>query len=132
MTDLQQGILVSELADGARIAGRVGEDDVLLVRKGDEFFALDAFCTHYHGPLADGAVVGETIRCPWHHACFDLRTGSAAGAPAMRPLRVFTTVVEGERVRVLPDARTVTADKVAGPEHIVIVGAGAAGSFAAA
>jgi apoptosis-inducing factor 3 len=133
--DLQQGVRVSDLADGGMLAGHVGEESVLLVRKGDELFALDAFCTHYHGPLAEGALVGETIRCPWHHACFSLRTGSAVAAPAMRPLRVFRTVREGDLVRVLPDPSAVTTKSVAtvaGREHVVIVGAGAAGSFAAA
>jgi NADPH-dependent 2,4-dienoyl-CoA reductase/sulfur reductase-like enzyme/nitrite reductase/ring-hydroxylating ferredoxin subunit len=133
--DLQHGIAVSTLADGGMISGHVGEEAVLLVRKGDEFFALDAVCTHYGGPLAEGALVGETIRCPWHHACFNLRTGSAVAAPAMRPLRVFSTVIEGDVVRVRSDARLFTAPATAtaaGREHIVIIGAGAAGSFAAA
>lgn len=132
--DLQQGIGVDEIADGAMIAGTVGEDAVLLARRGDDFFALDAHCTHYHGPLAGGALVGETLRCPWHHACFDLRTGSATGAPAMKPLRVFTVVREGDRVRVLPDARVIASvarDPAADREHVVIIGGGAAGSFAA-
>jgi NADPH-dependent 2,4-dienoyl-CoA reductase/sulfur reductase-like enzyme/nitrite reductase/ring-hydroxylating ferredoxin subunit len=130
--DLQQGVATSTLADGAMIAGHVGDEAVVLVRKGDEFFALDAVCTHYGGPLVDGALVGETIRCPWHHACFKLRTGSAVAAPAMRPLRVFSVVRDGDLIRVKSDARLVreTASE-AGGEHIVIIGAGAAGSFAA-
>ena len=132
--DLRQGIALSILADGGMIAGHVGEDAVVLVRKGAEFFALDAVCTHYGGPLADGALVGETIRCPWHHACFNLRTGSAVAAPAMRSLRVFSTVIDGDVVRVRSDARLVApaTATAAGREHIVIIGAGAAGSFAAA
>ena len=133
--DLQQGVAVSDLADGGMIAGHVGEDAVLLVRKGDQFFALDAVCTHYGALLADGALVGETIRCPWHHACFSLRTGSAVAAPAMRPLRVFSAVRDGDIVRVKSDAHLVPAQAMArsaGCNHVVIVGAGAAGSFAAA
>ncbi|HET8774831.1 MAG TPA: FAD-dependent oxidoreductase [Thermoanaerobaculia bacterium] len=133
--DLQEGVRVDDVADGGMIAGRVGDEAVLLARKGEDFFALDAHCTHYHGPLAEGLIVGDTLRCPWHHACFELRTGSALGAPAMRPLKVYSTVREGDVVRVLPDARVVPAEPVrapAAPEHVVIVGAGAAGSFAAA
>jgi NADPH-dependent 2,4-dienoyl-CoA reductase/sulfur reductase-like enzyme/nitrite reductase/ring-hydroxylating ferredoxin subunit len=132
--DLEEGIRVDDLADGGMIAGHVGDAAVLLARRGEELFALDAFCTHYHGPLAEGLILGETLRCPWHHACFDLRTGSAVGAPAMRPLRVYSIVREGDVVRVLP-ARAVPAAKAAtaaGREHVVIAGAGAAGSFAAA
>ena len=131
--DLQQGIRLSDLADGGMLAGHVGEDAVVLVRKGDDCFALDAFCTHYHGPLAEGLVVGDTIRCPWHHACFELRTGNAAGAPAMRPLRVYTTVRDGDVIRVLTGGQTAASPApVADSMHIVIAGAGAAGSFAAA
>ena len=129
--DLQAGLRTSEFADGGMIAGHVGDDPVLLARKGDDFFALDAFCTHYHGPLAEGLIVGETVRCPWHHACFDLRTGSAVGAPAMRPLRVYSTVRDGDVVRVVADARNIANPQASDPAHILIIGAGAAGSFAA-
>src|SRR5689334_1176082 len=79
--DLAQGIASADLAEGAMLAGHVGEDAVLLVRRGGKASALSAHCTHYHGPLADGLVVGDTIRCPWHHACFSLATGEALAAP---------------------------------------------------
>jgi apoptosis-inducing factor 3 len=140
-------IRVDELQDGGMIAGKVGEDDVLLARRGDEYFALDAHCTHWHGPLAEGVMVGDTVRCPWHHACFDLRTGVAIAAPAMRPLRTFEVERDGDVIKVSSVAQSrgravsqqnpITAqpsdratDDTA-PQHIVILGAGSAGSFAA-
>jgi nitrite reductase/ring-hydroxylating ferredoxin subunit len=85
--DLTRGVAVTEFADG-KLLGHVGDDAVLLVRIGEDVFAIDAHCSHYHGPLAEGLVVGDTIRCPWHHACFNLRSGEAACAPATFPLNV--------------------------------------------
>ncbi len=73
--DLAQGIPVDHLSDGHMLAGHVGEEAVLLARRGDEFFAIGATCSHYGGPLAEGLMVEDTVRCPWHHACFSLRTG---------------------------------------------------------
>jgi NADPH-dependent 2,4-dienoyl-CoA reductase/sulfur reductase-like enzyme/nitrite reductase/ring-hydroxylating ferredoxin subunit len=131
--DLSQGIALSEFS-GATLLGHVGDEDVLLVRSGSEVFAIDAHCSHYHGPLAEGLVDGESIRCPWHHACFDLRTGEATRAPALNPLAVWKVEHEGERIfvrqkREQPRPRVKGA--VDAPGRIVIVGGGAAG-FAAA
>src|SRR6185295_400471 len=76
--DLSKGISLSEFA-GEMLLGHVGDDEVLLLRSGSEIFAIGAHCSHYHGPLAEGLVTGEGIRCPWHHACFDLRTARLQG-----------------------------------------------------
>jgi nitrite reductase/ring-hydroxylating ferredoxin subunit len=92
--DLTQGVPASSLADGGLLVGHVGEDSVLLARRGDEFFAVGATCTHYGGPLAEGLVVDDTVRCPWHHACFSLRTGEALHAPAFSPIACWSTEVE--------------------------------------
>src|SRR5690242_7253695 len=133
--DLAQGVVVETLADGQMIGGHVGDDSVLLARRGDDFFAIGATCTHYNGPLAEGLLVDDTVRCPWHHACFSLRTGEALHAPALTAVACWTTeardgkVYVREKVERAPRVRvTPTRDA---PRTIVIVGGGAAG-FAAA
>ena len=131
--DLTKGVASADF-NGATLLGHVGDQDVLLVRSGSEIFAIDAHCSHYHGPLADGLVVGDSIRCPWHHACFDLRTGEATRAPALNALSVWQVEHEGDRIfvrrkREQPKPRG--KGPVDAPGKIVIVGGGAAG-FAAA
>src|SRR5215472_3629512 len=131
--DLSQGVAIADLA-GGKLLGHVGDEDVLLVQSGGEIFAVGAHCTHYHGPLAEGLVVGETVRCPWHHACLDLRTGEAARAPALSPISCWNVERRDGRVFVKeksaqPKPRGKTAKSDA-PQGIVI-GGGAAG-FAAA
>src|SRR5882757_609869 len=95
--DLSLGVARAEFS-GATLLGHVGDEEVLLVRSGSEIFAIDAHCSHYHGPLAEGLVTGESIRCPWHHACFDLRTGEAARAPALNSLVVWQVEREANRI----------------------------------
>ena len=131
--DLAHGIALS-MFTGQILLGHVGDQDVLLVRSGTDIFAIEAHCSHYHGPLADGLVVAESIRCPWHHACFDLRTGEATRAPAFSPLAVWQVDHEGDHIFVRrkgdrPKSRG--RRPVGAPDKIVIVGGGAAG-FAAA
>jgi NADPH-dependent 2,4-dienoyl-CoA reductase/sulfur reductase-like enzyme/nitrite reductase/ring-hydroxylating ferredoxin subunit len=131
--DLSKGVTLSEFT-GATLVGHVGDEEVLLVRSGEEIFAIVAHCSHYHGPLAEGLVVGESVRCPWHHACFDLRTGEASRAPALSPIAVWNVEREGDRIfvrqkRAQPKPRV--KDALEAPGRIVIVGGGAAG-FAAA
>ena len=135
--DLTLGLRLSDLGDGQMLAGHVGEDSVLLVRRGDEFFAIGALCTHYHAPLVNGIVAGDTVRCPLHHSCFSLRTGEALHAPAISPAGCWDVARVGEQVFVRTrkppavPARFVRREGALSPEQIVIVGGGAAG-FAAA
>ncbi|MBN3568943.1 FAD-dependent oxidoreductase [Burkholderia cenocepacia] len=132
--DLTQGIALDDLADGAMIEGHVGDAAVLLVRRADELFAVGAQCPHYGGPLAQGLLVGDTIRCPWHHAAFCLRTGEMERAPALDGLpcwrverRDGRAVVVDARPAAVPPARKETGL----PSSVVIVGGGAAAIAAA-
>ncbi|MBN8832733.1 MAG: Rieske 2Fe-2S domain-containing protein [Sphingomonadales bacterium] len=130
--DLTKGVSFTDLTHG-KLIGHVGDEDVLVVCSGGGIFAVGAYCSHYHGPLADGLVEGTTVRCPWHHACFDLRTGEATHAPAFNPLSCWQ--VEQRAGRIFVSGRRAGAPArqapAGAPERIVIVGGGAAG-FAAA
>jgi NADPH-dependent 2,4-dienoyl-CoA reductase/sulfur reductase-like enzyme/nitrite reductase/ring-hydroxylating ferredoxin subunit len=129
--DLSQGIALAELPDGGQLLGHSGGEAVLVVRRGEEVFAIGATCTHYGGPLAEGLVVEDTVRCPWHHACFSLRTGEALRAPALNPVACYRVEREGGRILVREKLDAVPARHAEGPDPVVIVGSGAAGNAAA-
>ncbi|HQZ37819.1 MAG TPA: FAD-dependent oxidoreductase [Vicinamibacterales bacterium] len=133
--DFRAGVSLQQLPDGGLLAGRVDSDEVVLARRGDEIFAIGAHCTHYHGPLAEGLIVGDTVRCPWHHACFSLRTGEALRAPALDPVGCWRVERAGDTVfvreRLPAPLPRPSARSRAEPTSIVIVGGGAAGLAAA-
>jgi len=109
--DLTQDVRPAEFTEG-KLFGHVADESASGAgRLGD---TRNSYCSRYHGSLADGPVVDDTIRRPWHHACFSLRKGQGlrttqAGNAKRRWLRAA-------------DARG----------KIVIVGGGAAGFAAAA
>jgi NADPH-dependent 2,4-dienoyl-CoA reductase/sulfur reductase-like enzyme/nitrite reductase/ring-hydroxylating ferredoxin subunit len=132
--DLRLGIPFASLIDGEMVVGHADGKQVMLVRVGSEMFAVSPHCTHYNGPLAEGLVVAETVRCPWHHACFDLRTGEAVRAPALNPIKCWKVERDGETIKVIgkreqPQPRRLEPSAMA--ERIVIIGGGAAGVAAA-
>ena len=153
--DLSSGIPLTDLADGAMLLGHAEGESVLLARRGDEIFAIGATCSHYGGPLSEGLLVEDTVRCPWHHACFSLRTGEPVGAPALNPVACWRVERTQDRVRLTgkidrdplapsDEARrgvtrtrakahavSRTASPARAPERIVIVGGGAAGNASA-
>jgi apoptosis-inducing factor 3 len=136
--DLSLGIPIADLPDGHMLAGHVGEDAVVLARRGDEFFAIGASCSHYGGPLAEGLMVDDTVRCPWHHACFSLRTGEALHPPALSPVACWAVEQRDRKIFVTTKKQAPVPKKVGNvgpaagmPEKIVIIGGGAAGFCAA-
>jgi apoptosis-inducing factor 3 len=134
--DFKKGVSLSKLPAGKMLPGQVDGEEVLLVHKGNKFFAVGAHCTHYGGPLAEGLLVGDTVRCPWHHACFGLSSGEALRAPALDPLPCWKVEKVGQKIFVrekLPAAATKRASAKSPklPESVVIIGGGAAGLAAA-
>lgn len=132
--DFSAGVELDAFSDGAMLTGHVDGESVMLVRSGEDLFAVGATCTHYGGPLPKGLRVGETIRCPWHHACFNLRTGEPLRAPALDPLpRWRVEVSDGVafvREKLGRPAPAILQSNSL-PQSILIVGGGAAGNAAA-
>src|SRR6185312_1270281 len=135
--DLTRGMPFHDLPDGGKILGTVGEDEIIVLRRGDALFACGAYCTHYHGALMDGLATDETLRCPLHHACFSIRTGEALRAPALDPIQCWRVERVGDTVFVrekLPSPTAPAAAAAAGTSglrSVIIVGGGAAGLAAA-
>lgn len=132
--DFTNGVPLATLADGAMLRGHANGEAVLLVRRGGALFAIGANCTHYGAPLEHGLVVGDTLRCPWHHACFSLRSGEALRAPALNPVSLWRVEQRDGQVYVRdklspPASPPHTAAGI--PSSVVIVGGGAAGNAAA-
>jgi GTP cyclohydrolase I len=127
-------VRLAELEPNGMVAGHVDGHPVLIARVGEELLAIGGQCTHYGAPLADGLVVGDTVRCPWHHACFSLRTGEAVGAPALRPVWRYEVERRGDVARVTKAFRPDEPGRrepAAAPASVVIVGGGPAADAAA-
>src|SRR6185503_8575932 len=149
--DLTLGLDTSGIPAGQLVAGHAFGEPVLLVHVAPNWFAVGGKCTHYGAPLDQGVLVGETIRCPWHHACFELRNGAASRAPALNDLPSYDVAVENNIVRVTrkrdpgqlrgethrprssraPERVLFEPAPTTGPESVVIIGAGAAGNACA-
>jgi NADPH-dependent 2,4-dienoyl-CoA reductase/sulfur reductase-like enzyme/nitrite reductase/ring-hydroxylating ferredoxin subunit len=136
--DFESGVPLEEIPDGGMLVGHARGKPVLLARQGAEWFAIGAVCSHYSGPLPEGLMVGDTVRCPWHHACFSLRTGQALRPPALNDVarwqveqREGKVHVTGKAPNADPGARTGGQRASSHPDSVIIVGAGAAGECAA-
>jgi NADPH-dependent 2,4-dienoyl-CoA reductase/sulfur reductase-like enzyme/nitrite reductase/ring-hydroxylating ferredoxin subunit len=131
--DLSEGVAVAELPESGMLLGHAAGEAVLLAKSGDEVYAVSATCTHYGGPLAEGLMWQGTVRCPWHHACFSLRTGEALSAPALNPIACWDVEQRGERLYVLGKSkqRREAVTMSSGLSSVVIIGGGAAGHAAA-
>jgi NADPH-dependent 2,4-dienoyl-CoA reductase/sulfur reductase-like enzyme/nitrite reductase/ring-hydroxylating ferredoxin subunit len=130
--NFEKGWEIEKVDDGEMLLGHAFGEPVLVARRGDEMFAIGATCTHYGGPLAQGLMVDCTVRCPWHHAHFDLRTGEAIAAPALNDVACYKIERRGDQFFVTSkiDGKPERKPK-SSPASVVIVGAGAAGGAAA-
>jgi 3-phenylpropionate/trans-cinnamate dioxygenase ferredoxin subunit len=88
----------SELAPGE--VKRIEDPPIAVFDVGGTLFAISDICTHAEASLSEGRVDGETVECPLHGACFDLRTGEALTPPAVEPVQTFPVVVREEEIYV--------------------------------
>ena len=131
--DFAQGVSITEFRGTGMLLGHAKGEPIVVARYGDTFFAIGASCTHYGAPLVEGLLVEDTVRCPWHHACFSLRTGEALRAPALDAVSSWKVENSGGKlfVREKHPENKAPAKSARTPENIVIVGGGAAGNAAA-
>src|SRR5438552_16745031 len=130
--DFEKGCKIDQVADGEMLLGHAFGEQVLVARRGNELFAIDATCTHYGGPLAKGLMVDCTVRCPWHHARFDLRTGEAIAAPALNNVSCYKIDKRGDQFFVTGKSDEKPVRKsISWPASVVIIGAGQADGAAA-
>jgi apoptosis-inducing factor 3 len=128
--DLKQGVAADQIADGEMLLGHADGEAVLLARRGDRCFAIGATCTHYGGPLAEGLFDGDCVRCPWHHARFEVKSGDAVGGPALSAVALWKVESSGGQVRVTGKT-AMPPPAMRASEKVVIVGGGAAGQACA-
>ncbi|XP_052074366.1 apoptosis-inducing factor 3-like isoform X1 [Mytilus californianus] len=103
---------VDDLKDGEMREVDVGEGKALLVRENGQFYALGNKCTHYGAPLAKGALNNGRVRCPWHGACFNVKTGDIEDFPGLDSLPKFDVTVADGKVKVKGDKALLTSSKV--------------------
>lgn len=96
---LQRVAQVSEFSSSKRLVRTVDSVELLLLLRGaNEVIALHNFCTHLGESLERGRIMGGQITCPFHGACFDLRSGTALSGPAVASLHVFPACLRGDEV----------------------------------
>jgi nitrite reductase/ring-hydroxylating ferredoxin subunit/uncharacterized membrane protein len=90
----------SELAEGKPARVEADGVRVLLVRRGQQIFAIGEVCAHLGGPLAEGRLEGNCVRCPWHGSLFSLESGRCIEGPSAYPQPRFETRVREGQIEV--------------------------------
>jgi 3-phenylpropionate/trans-cinnamate dioxygenase ferredoxin component len=102
---LVRACAVAELPESGTLGVELNGIPLVIVRSGDEVFALDEFCTHEEVSLVDGEIYDHTLECWLHGSCFDVRTGKPTGPPATIALGTYPVTIDGDDVLVALPAR---------------------------
>src|SRR5262245_60784835 len=89
---------LSDISPGKSACVLFGGEKVALFNVSGTIHAIADTCSHRGGPLSEGEVDGTTVTCPWHGACFDLRTGEVLGPPAPKGVKHYEALVKGNDV----------------------------------
>lgn len=125
--------LLDALSDPALTRVQVGDEECVLVRRGDSAKAFEANCPHAGAPLEEGTVCEGVLVCPWHKAAFHLDSGAVEQPPALRGLKRYPVQVKDGMVWI-DDHPVPTAPLPARAKGrcFAVIGAGAAGAAAIA
>jgi 3-phenylpropionate/trans-cinnamate dioxygenase ferredoxin subunit len=88
----------SEISKGN--AFHVDDPEIAVFNVDGEFFAIEDRCTHAEARLSDGELSGEMVICPWHAACFSVKTGEVLSLPATESVATFPVVLQGDEIYV--------------------------------
>jgi len=127
---------LSELKDGQMKEVPVEESQILVVKDKEEVYAFGAKCSHLGAPLKSGVFCEGRVRCPWHGACFNAKTGDIEDYPCVDAIHAFPVQVKNDDVIISVPKQSLKTwrrvPKMASPSKedkrvIAIVGAGPAG-----
>jgi uncharacterized membrane protein/nitrite reductase/ring-hydroxylating ferredoxin subunit len=89
-----------ELAEGQMMLVKIGNERIVVGRCQTGIVAFSDHCTHRGGPLADGALVGCVVQCPWHGSNFDVHTGRVVAGPAEQRIDTYQVEIRANEVYV--------------------------------
>jgi len=98
--EFRRALAAADLEEGKPLRAKIDDTPIVLVRSGNDIFALAETCSHLGGPLAEGKVEGGTIQCPWHGSRFSLKDGCVVNGPAVHPQRRLEVRVSDGQVEV--------------------------------
>src|SRR5688572_29510463 len=91
---------VSDMKNGEMKRVEIEGKPVVLACVDGQYHAFRGTCSHYGGPLNEGVLRGHTVMCPWHHACFDIRSGERLEPPALNDIPTYELQVSGGQATV--------------------------------
>ena len=95
---------VGEVPDNSMIGVTAGGEEIVLVKIGDDYFALDDWCSHAGGMLHEGELHPDTfeVECPIHEGMYDVRTGGVTMLPPEEAVAAYAVRIEGNDILVGP------------------------------